>query len=47
MKITYKIAMAAARDAANRRMRSQGRTAWNEEDYLFACSEFNRLFCIE
>jgi len=35
---TYKIAMAAAEDAANKRMRSQGRTTWDLEDHELACS---------
>jgi hypothetical protein len=37
------LARAAATDAANRRIRSEGRTVWNEEDYNFACQELERL----
>lgn len=36
MKITYGVAMAAGQDAANRRMRKAGRTAWDATDYNFA-----------
>ncbi len=40
---TYKILMAASRDAGNRQMVDAGRTVWNEEDYNFAAAEFARL----
>lgn len=41
--LTYKLAMAAARDVADRRMRSQGRKKWNRDDYNAMCAEFERL----
>jgi hypothetical protein len=49
MKITmnYELAMAAAKDEANRRMRKQGRKHWNRQDYNAAVKEFNRLWPIE
>jgi hypothetical protein len=37
------IANAAGRDAANRRMRAEGRTSWNEADYNVACAEYSRV----
>jgi hypothetical protein len=43
MSRTYEIAMAAARDAANRNMRKASRLVWNEDDYNVMVSEFNRL----
>ncbi len=44
MKITYEIARAAAMDAANRRMKAEGRMVWNQEDYNEACRELERLW---
>ena len=41
--LTYELAMSAARDAANRQMRANGRKAWNRDDYNAACIEFARL----
>lgn len=41
--LTYALAVAAGRDAANGRMRAGGRTAWSEGDYLYAISESNRV----
>lgn len=32
-----RIARAAGADAANKRMRSEGRTSWDEADYVLAC----------
>ena len=43
MKITYQIAMAAGRDAANRNMRKNGRAVWNEEYHIIACDVINNL----
>jgi hypothetical protein len=43
MTITYSFAMAAGRDAANRRMRSQGRSAWDATDFAVAIAVFNKL----
>lgn len=40
---TYRMAMSAGRDAANRQMKAAGRTAWTEEDYATATRETNRL----
>lgn len=42
--MTYELAMAAAKDKADRRMRKSGRTAWDEEDYNVMVEEFNRLY---
>jgi hypothetical protein len=44
--MAYALAMAAARDAANRQMRAAGRTAWSEDDYELACATFERLWPI-
>ena len=47
--ITKDIARACGQDAGNRNMRKHGRTAWDEDDYNAASTEFNRLmdfFCI-
>ena len=42
--LDYRLAMAAAQDAANRRMRAAGREAWDEGDYAVACDTFERLY---
>lgn len=42
--MTYELAMAAARDAANARMRKAGRTRWNRADYNCMVATFNRLW---
>jgi hypothetical protein len=39
----YQIAYSAGTDAGNRRMRSEGRERWNQEDYAAAATEFNRV----
>lgn len=44
MRMTYQLAMAAARDAGNRSMREAGRTKWNQADYNAMVREFNRLW---
>lgn len=38
MTITYQIAMAAGRDAANRQARRNGRAAWSEADFNLAAN---------
>jgi hypothetical protein len=43
MTITYKIAMAAGRDAANRQMKAAGRTSWNEDDWNAAAKVTEEL----
>jgi len=43
IKITYKLAMAAGRDAGNRNMRKNGRTTWNLADRNIAAKEFHKL----
>jgi len=43
MNVTYKIAMAAGQDAANRQMRANGRTEWNDEDYAVAVETTGHL----
>lgn len=43
MQITYKLAMAAGRDAANRRMAKAGRTTWNRADYNHAAYVVTKL----
>jgi len=40
---TYEMAMAAACDAANKRMRKAGRIKWNRADYNLMCRTFDRL----
>jgi hypothetical protein len=37
------VAYAAAMDAANRRMRAEGRTTWNQEDYAAAVAAYNTI----
>jgi hypothetical protein len=41
--MTYKIAMAASRDAGNKSMKAAGRSVWDEDDHGAACAEFERL----
>lgn len=43
MTITYTLAYAAGVDAADKRMRSEGRTAWNEEDWNHAVKVMTEL----
>lgn len=40
---TYRIAMAAGRDAANRNMRADGRSSWNDTDWDIAAEVTARL----
>jgi len=42
--LTRALAWAAATDEANRHMRRNGRSAWNEDDYNVACEAFYRLW---
>ncbi len=42
MMMTYWIAHSIGMDAANQRMRDQGRTSWNEEDYNLAAEVLNK-----
>jgi hypothetical protein len=42
--MTYSFAMAAAHDAANRQMRRDGRSRWNEADWDLMCETFKRLW---
>lgn len=42
--MTYELAMAASRDAGSRHMRAAGRTAWNEDDWNAAVTEFDRMY---
>lgn len=44
LRMNLELARAAGQDAANRRMRSEGRTAWNVEDYNLATETMDRLF---
>jgi hypothetical protein len=44
MTMTYELAMAASKDAANARMRKAGRSKWNRADYNEAVRVFNQLF---
>lgn len=46
MQVTYKIAMAAGRDAANRRMAAARRTVWNRADYNHAASVVSKLLAL-
>jgi hypothetical protein len=43
MQVTYKLAMAAGWDAANRRMQKAGRTSWNRADYGHAADTVRKL----
>ena len=43
MKASYKIAMAAGQDAGNKRMLSQSRTSWDEEDWNTAAKVTSQL----
>lgn len=43
MKITYEIAMAAGRDAANRQARKNKRKKWNKEDHALTCKITDKL----
>ncbi len=42
--MTYDLAMAAAKDAANRQMRAAGRSKWSIDDYVLMCETFDRLY---
>ncbi len=44
IQLTYELIWRAGMDAGNRSMQVDGRTAWNEDDYEAAVSEFNRLW---
>ena len=44
MRMTYSIAYSLGLDAANRQMRTAGRTTWNEEDADLAASTLNSHF---
>ena len=41
--MTYELAMAAAKDAANDQMRANRRTTWDMDDYNLACRTLARL----
>ena len=41
--MTYDIAMACAKDEADRHARTNGRTVWTIEDYNLLCDTFDRL----
>jgi len=41
--MTQEIAMAAGRDAANRRAKQDGRDVWNEDDWNVAVETVDRL----
>lgn len=43
IRMTYKLAMAAGADAANRSMRKAGRTKWSKKDYQICCDTVARL----
>ncbi len=49
MKMTYRIAHSIGTDTANRQMRQDGRTAWNEEDFCLAADTLRKHFplCFE
>ena len=44
MKATYKIAMAAGRDAANRLMLEKGLTRWDKDCWNRLCEVFDLLY---
>jgi hypothetical protein len=41
---TYELAMAAAKDEADRAMRREGRVKWNVDDWNLMCETFDRLY---
>ena len=43
IKVTYGIAFAAGKDAANANMRKCGREVWNEDDFNIAARTMNDL----
>ena len=43
----HALAHAVALDTANRRMRAEGRTKWNREDYDAAAVAYNKVYPIE
>jgi hypothetical protein len=43
MPATYKLAMAAGQDAANRQMKAEGRKSWNRRDWDLAASIVHKL----
>lgn len=43
MTVTYQIAMAAGKDAANRQMKAAGRTVWAVEDFDLAAETVRKL----
>ena len=45
--ITYPIAMAAGRDAADRAARKAGRTAWSADDYAVGAAVTRKLLGLE
>lgn len=47
MTATYRIAIAAGRDAANKQMAKAGRTKWARADYKLACETFERLMGLQ
>lgn len=44
MRVTYKLAHAAAWDAGNAHARKAGRTVWDESDYACCCETFAKLY---
>ena len=44
LEMTERMAHAAAMDAANRQMRSAGRTAWSADDLDLAVETFSKLY---
>jgi hypothetical protein len=47
IRLTYALALAAGKDAANRQMRRDGRRTWNEDDYDLCWRVFDRLWPLE
>lgn len=43
IEVTYEMAMAAGRDAANANAAKHGRTSWSRADYNIACKTVERL----
>jgi len=43
VELTRNLAFAAGEDEANRNMRKEGRTSWNEVDYSIAAQKTNGL----
>jgi hypothetical protein len=44
VEMTYDLAHACGMDEANRQMKKEGRTSWNDKDYSLAVETMDRLY---